>query len=186
MIGRVIQQVDGLANLVGKLHHAVQKLRALPTAFGTVIHFDLQPGHGRLLGLIHRRPPGFECINDEIAGLERATKGDAQPRTVFIHDPTGNIFLVQAQVVITRPMITTREAATGDVTDRHCGFTIDTQAFDAGRGRGLLVFFSIFAKIASVSAIFFCGLALSTLRNRKPIRLSTSAMVLGEGNCSAL
>src|SRR5512134_2678255 len=82
-------------------------------------------------------------------------------------------------------MITTREAATGDVTDRHSSFTIDTQAFDAGRGRGLMVFFLIFAKIASVSAIFFCGLALTTLRNRKPIRLSTSAIVLGEGNCSS-
>jgi hypothetical protein len=29
-------------------------------------------------------------------------------------------------------------------------------------------------------------LALTTLRNRKPMRLSTSAMVLGASNCSAL
>ena len=186
MIGRVIQQVDGFANLVGKLHLAVQTLRAHTTTFWAVIHCELQPRHSPLLGLLQRCPPGFEGINDAIAGLARAPKGDAQPRTVFIHDPTGNIFLVQAQGVITRPMIATREAATGDVTDGHGGFTIDTQACDAGRGRGLLGFFSIFAKIASVSAIFFCGLALTTVRNRKPIRLSTSAMVLGEGNCSAL
>jgi hypothetical protein len=88
--------------------------------------------------------------------------------------------------MIPRPMITTREAATGDVTKGHGGFTSDTQAFDAGRGRGLVVFFSRCAKMASVSAIFVCGLAVSTLRNRKPIRLRTSAMVLGEGHGSAL
>jgi hypothetical protein len=93
---------------------------------------------------------------------------------------------VQAQVVITRPRLTTREAATGDVTDGHCGFTIDAPAFEAGRGRGFLVFFSILAKMASGSASFLCGLALTTLRNPKPSRLRTSAMVLGEGNCSAL
>ena len=125
-------------------------------------------------------------INDAIAGLESATKGNAQPCTVFIHDPTGNIVLGQAQVVITRPMLATREAATGDLTDHLCGFTIATQAFNAGRGRGLLVFVSLFTNMAAVSAIFFCGLALTTLRNRKPIRWSPSAMGLGEGHGSAL
>jgi hypothetical protein len=111
--------VEGLANRVGKLHHAVQKLRALPATFWTVSPFDLQPGQGRLRGLLHRRPPGFACLNDASAGLARAPKGDAQPRPVFSHDPTGNLFRVQAQVMITRPMITTREAATGDVTKHH-------------------------------------------------------------------
>ena len=44
----------------------------------------------------------------------------------------------------------------------------------------------ILSKMVSVSGIFFWGLAFTTLRNRKPIRFKTSAMVLGEGNCSAL
>jgi len=157
-----------------------------PTTFWTVIHFDLQPRHRHLLGLRSRGPPGLDGIDDEIAGLERTPKGDAQLRTVFIHHPTGNIFLVQAQVVVTGPVIAPRKTASGDVTDGHRGFTIDAQAFDTWRGCCLLVFFSIFAKIASVSASFFCGLAFITLRRRKPRRLSTSAIVLGEGNCSAL
>ena len=46
--------------------------------------------------------------------------------------------------------------------------------------------FFILSKMASVSLIFFWGLAFTTLRNRKPIRFKTSAMVLGEGNCSSL
>ena len=186
VIGRVIQQMDGFANLVGKLHHAVQKLCANTTTFWTVIHFDLQPRHGSLLSLIQRPPPGFERIDDAITGLGRAPKGDAQLSAVFIHNPARNVLFLQAQVVITRSVIAPREATAGYFTKSNGSFTIDTQTCDVGRGRCYLVFFSILAKIASVSAILFCGLALTTLRNRKPIRLSTSAMVLGEGHCSAL
>jgi hypothetical protein len=40
--------------------------------------------------------------------------------------------------------------------------------------------------MASVSGIFFWGLAFTTLRSRKPSRLSTSAMVLGAGNWPSL
>jgi hypothetical protein len=86
--------------------------------------------------------------------------------------------------VLTRPVIAPREAAAGDLTDRHRGCTIDTQAFDGWRGRCRLVFFSLLAHMASVSAIFFCGVALTTWRRRKPRRLSTSAIVLGEGHGS--
>ena len=52
-----------------------------------VSHFDLLPPHGPLLGFIQHRPPSFERIDDELTGLGRAPKGDAQLRTVFIHDP---------------------------------------------------------------------------------------------------
>ncbi len=50
----------------------------------------------------------------------------------------------------------------------------------------MVIFFLILSKIAAVSLLFFWGLAFTTLRHRKPIRFKTSAMVLGEGNCSAL
>lgn len=46
--GRIRQQLDGLANLVGELYHAMEKLRPHPTAFRTVIHCDLQQLHGCL------------------------------------------------------------------------------------------------------------------------------------------
>jgi len=185
MIGWVVQEVHGLANAIAKRHHPLQKLRPPPTTFWAVIHFDLQPRHGHLLGLLSRCPPVLDGIDDAITGLERTPEGDVPLRTVFIHNPTGNIFLVQTQVVVTCLVITPREAAAGDGTDGHRGFTIEAQAFDAGPGCGFWVFFSICAKIASVAAIFFCGLALTTLRSRKPRRFSTSAIVLGEGTCSS-
>jgi len=105
-------------------------LRPLPTALRAVVHFDLQLRRGALLSLVQRCPPGLKRIDDEIARLERTPKGDAQLRTVFLHDATGNIFLVQAQVVITRPIIAPGETTAGDITNRHGGFAIDAQAFD--------------------------------------------------------
>jgi hypothetical protein len=44
--------VNGLANDIAKRHHPLQKLRPPPAAFRAVIHFDLQPRHGHLLGRI--------------------------------------------------------------------------------------------------------------------------------------
>ena len=82
----------------------------LPLLSGPLSILICSRRHGDLLGLVQRCPPGLKRINDEIARLERTPKGDAQLRTVFLHDPTGNIFLVQAQVVITRPVIAPREA----------------------------------------------------------------------------
>ena len=54
------------------------------------------------------------------------------------------------------------------------------------RRKNILQPFRIFYSLVSVSLIFFWGLAFTTLRNRKPIRFNTAAMVLGEGNCSSL
>src|SRR5512145_345951 len=85
--------------------------------------------------------------------------------------------------MITGPVIAPRVAPPGHITQQHPGFAIDAHAFDVVRGHRL-VFFSMLSKMASVSAIFFCGLAFTTLRSRKPRRLSTSAIVLGEGNWS--
>src|SRR5215510_12285276 len=42
-----------------------------------------------------------------------------------------------------------------------------------------------YPKMASVSSIFFCGLACTTLRSRNPRRLSTSAIVEGAGTWSS-
>ena len=115
MLGWVIQQVAGFANLVGKLYHAVQKLCANTTTFGTVIHFDLQPCHGHLLGLVQGCSPSFKRIDDKITGLGRTPKGDVQLRAVFIHNPARNVLLVQAEVVVTRLVIAPRQATSGDI-----------------------------------------------------------------------
>ena len=42
MIGRIIQQLDGLADRIGKLDHAIQKLGSPTTTLWTIIHFDLE------------------------------------------------------------------------------------------------------------------------------------------------
>jgi hypothetical protein len=42
VVGRVLQQLDRLRNVVGKLHHTVQKLGTHAAAFWAVIHFDLE------------------------------------------------------------------------------------------------------------------------------------------------
>src|SRR5262249_55325525 len=90
------------------------------------------------------------------------------------------------QIVIPGLVITTREPPAGDIPNRHGRFTIEAQPFDPLHCRRLVVFFSILSKIASVSGIFFCGLAFTTLRSRNPMRLSTSAIVEGEGNWASL
>src|SRR5215467_1966121 len=71
-------------------------------------------------------------------------------------------------------------------TDGSWGLTSAAEVFAVWRGRDCLVFFVLYAHIASVSAIFLCGLALTTWRNRQPLRLSPSAMGLGAGHGLAL
>ena len=151
VIGRVIQQVDWFANLVGKLHHAVQKLRATPTALRPVIHFDLEQPGGRLCLLIQGFPLGGEYIDDEVTGFVRTAERNGQLPSIFIHDPTRNILLLAPQVVITGVGITPSETTARKITDVHGGFTIDTQAFDVLPCRGLGVFFLMLSKMASVS-----------------------------------
>ena len=112
MVGRVIQQLNRLANGIAKLHHAILKLRAPPTALRAIVHFDLQPCQGPLLRFLQRRPPGLKRIDDEVTRLVGAAKGQAQLPVIFSHDPARNVFLLQAQIVIARLMITPREATT--------------------------------------------------------------------------
>ena len=70
-----------------------------------------------MFGLIKRRPPGFERIDDKITCLGGAAKGDVELTTIFLHNPTWDVLFFQTHVVITCLMITPREAATGDFTD---------------------------------------------------------------------
>src|SRR5215831_19456731 len=186
VIGRVRQPGDGCATLVGTLPQAVQTLWASPTACWTVLPLNLPPRQGHWRGLLPRRPPGGKRLDDASTGLRRAPKGAGQLRAVCIHHAARQVLCLQAQVVSTRPGLAPREAAAGYVPKSHGGLTIATQTCDTGRGRGCLVVFAIWAKIASGSAIWFGGLALRPVRPRPPRRLSTAAMGAGAGPCSAL
>jgi hypothetical protein len=52
-----IPQLNRPANGSAERHHTLQTLRALPTAFRTIVHFYLQPCQGHLLHDIQRRSP---------------------------------------------------------------------------------------------------------------------------------
>jgi len=185
VVGWIIKQLDGLANIVGELDHAMQKLCASPTALRTVIHFDLEQTRGCLDVLIPGCPLGFEHIDDEVTRFVRTAKRHAELPGIFVHDSTRNIVLLAPEVVVTRVGITPGETTARKIADVHRGFTIDTQTFDVLQYRCLGIFFLMLSKMASVSGIFFWGLAFTTLRRRKPRRLSTVAIVLGAGSWTA-
>lgn len=185
VVGWIIKQLDGLADIVGKLDHTMQKLCASPTALRAVVHFDLEQTRGCLDVLIPGSPLGFEHIDDEVTRFVRTAKRHTELPGIFIHDSTRNIVLLAPQVVVTRVGITPGETTARKIADVHRGFTIDTQAFDVLRYRCVGIFFLMLSKMASVSGIFFWGLAFTTLRRRKPRRLSTVAIVLGAGSCAA-
>jgi PII-like signaling protein len=151
---------------IRKLHHARQKLCASATTLRTIVHFNLDEARLRLLVLVHRVPLGFECIDDEVTCFIRTPKGDVQCRTIFIHNATRDILLLASQIVVTGSVVAARHPATGKRANLHRRFTIYTPAFDACGCQSLGIFFLILSKIASVSLIFFCGLAFTTLRKR--------------------
>src|SRR6266446_5041680 len=126
----VIHQLDWLMNGVGKLYHTMQKLGASATALRTVVHVDLELTRGRLLLLRHRLPLGFDHLHNEVTRFVGAAKGEGQRATLFIDDPTRDIFLLASHIVITGLVVATGETTTGKLADFHCRFTINTQAFD--------------------------------------------------------
>ena len=149
-----------------KLHHARQKWCASAATLRTIVHCDLDETRLRLLVLVHRVPLGFERLDDEVTRFLRTPKGDVQCRTLFIHNPTRDILLLTSQSVVTGSVVASRHPATGKIAHLHRRFPIDTPAFDACRCQGVGLFFLLWSKSASVSLIFFCGLAFTTLRKR--------------------
>jgi hypothetical protein len=118
-------------NGVGKLYHTMQKLGASATALRTVVHFDLELTRGRLLLLRHRLPLGFDHIHNEVTRFVGAAKGEGQLATIFIYDPTRDIFLLASHIVITGLVVATGETAARILADLHRRFTVEAQAFDA-------------------------------------------------------
>ena len=110
LVGRVIQELNRLADGSAACHHALPKLRASPTAFRAMIHFDLQPSHRYLLGLFQCGPPGFKRIDDAITRFVGAAKGDVELATLFLQNATGDVLFFQAPVVITGLVVAPRAA----------------------------------------------------------------------------
>jgi hypothetical protein len=89
------------------------------------------------------------------------------------------------------PVVATGFSPARVLANLHRGFAINAQALDLSRlvgvcsRDGLAVLFGEVGKDGICFREFFWGLALTTLRRRYPLRFNTSAIVLGEGNCSS-
>ena len=75
VVRRIVEEADGLADVIGELDHALEKLRAPTIALGPVVGLDLDVGDARTLIGVLARPPGVQAVDDEIAGLRRASEG---------------------------------------------------------------------------------------------------------------
>jgi hypothetical protein len=100
MIGRIIQQLDGLADRIGKLDHARQKLSAPPTTLWTIIHFALECGDFGLVLLLSPIPLGCKDIDNTVTRFVGTAKDHGQLSALFIHNTARGVFLLATQIMI--------------------------------------------------------------------------------------
>ena len=130
VVGRVVQQVDGLADVIGEVHQALEELGPHPAAFRAIIDLQLQLGDGGSLGYRGIVPPVLQTVDDEIAGLAGTAKGHLEPPAVLIHQSEGDVFGFTPHIVIGSPVVTPGFPTARVVANLHRGFAIDTQALD--------------------------------------------------------
>jgi len=75
---RVVQQVDGLADVIGEVHQALEELGPHPAAFRAIIDLELDMRDRGLLGHREVVPPVLQAVDDEIAGFAGASKGQME------------------------------------------------------------------------------------------------------------
>ena len=119
----------GLAFVVSKLDHALEKRGASAIAFRTVVSLDLEAGHRFALGLRQMLPPGIQTVDDEVAGLGRAAEDEMQLPGILVQHPERRVFFLATPVVVGRLIVATRLAPAGILTQAHRGLAIDAQAF---------------------------------------------------------
>src|SRR5207245_3977964 len=185
MVRRIIQQLHRLVHGVSKWHPAREHLRPSATALRPMVHGELHEPRVRLLLLRHGLPLGGERIHDDGTCCGGTPKGERQCGVVLVDDPTRDILLLPPHSMITGLVVAAGETPARIRAALHRRLTIDTPSFDASCCDGVRGFFLLLSKMASVSLRFFWGFALTTLRSRKPRRLRTAAMGLGEGNGAA-
>jgi len=100
MGGRGIQAGHRRADGLAAWRQALQTLRAAPTAFWALRHVALQRCHRHRLGLLPRRPPGCQRLNDALPRLGGAVTGQGERTTLCLPPATGAGLVLQAPGVI--------------------------------------------------------------------------------------
>ena len=177
--GRVIQSLHGLTKVVRNLDHARQQLRMHLTACRPVIPVDLSQRPSNLGVRVHGVLLGCERSNDPITGFGGPTQGHAQLPALFRYDATRDLLRPATGVVSAGLGVAPGDTAARTLPKVLGRLTIDAQAMDTSCGQGVGLLFVMLAKIASISLLCFCGLALTTWRRRIPLRLSPAALVEG-------
>jgi hypothetical protein len=104
--------------------------------------------------------------------------------TVFIDDTKRRVFFLAPHVVVSSPVVTPRLAATRVVANLHRRLAVHAQAHD-GFVLAIAVTFPDVGENGVGFRDFFWGLALSTGRNRYPLRFNTLDIPLREGRTSS-
>lgn len=165
VVGRIVEELDGLPDMVGEFHHALEELSTSAIAFGPVVGLDLESGEVAILGR-QVIPPVIQTIDDEVAGLGRIAEDQVELSAVFIHDPEGRTFFLAAHVVIGSLVISPGRAAPGILPNFYRGFAVDGQALDGTVFGTLSVLGSDVGEDGIGLRDFFWGLALTTGRSR--------------------
>jgi hypothetical protein len=84
VIRRIVQEADGLADVIGKLDDSLEKLRTPTIALRSVIRLDLDVCDASTLPGRLTLPPRVEAVDDEIAGLRQASEEQMEGSTVFV------------------------------------------------------------------------------------------------------
>ncbi len=166
MVRRVIEQLDGLSDMVGKLHHAIEELGSPAIAFRTVVSLDLEPGKG--MAFVHGEalPPVVQGVHDEVAGLRRTAEGEIQLPAVLVDQTEWRVLFLTAHIVVGGLVITPSFPAAGIIPDVHGGLAVHAQSLGLASLPGFSVLFMEIGEEGIGLWNFFWGLALSTGRSR--------------------
>nr|WP_300971635.1 hypothetical protein [Thiocapsa sp.] len=165
VIGRVVQQLNGFADVIGERDHAVEKWGAPPVAFRAVVGLDLNQGDA--LALLGRLPfpPVIQAVDDEVAGLGGTSEGQVQRAGVLVDQTERGVFLMTAHAVVGGLDLATATAAARVLADHHRGLAVDARSRDLST-LAALVFGPDIVEDGIGLRDFFWGLALSTGRSR--------------------
>ena len=167
VVRRIVQELDGLTDVIGECHHTLEKLGALAIAFRAIVGLDLEQRAtvADLAGLA--RPPRVEAIDDEIASFGGTAEDQVQLPAILVHHAERGVFFVASHIVIDGSVVAPGFAPARVVADVHRGLAVHAHAQD---GLPFGVAGSVLVLDVSEDGVglrdFFWGLALTTGRSR--------------------